>query len=205
MAGDDPILGFDISNEPLWAKVLIIVYSVELSANDLIADESRGGNLRGRSRAIAEELNEDSTEIYRILKLLDESGLLTIPGNLSHAESFGLTEKGFNVYHERELEAKKSERNEKFGRLQARINTVIAGLTFVLALTAGIQVLPEIFQITSLVSRVILGILVMGLILFSYHIVTNPDSFQQNILGENHDEANEDREADSENAPDGVE
>lgn len=114
---------------PNWACVLTVLYdsdSFELPENGEL-----GPPKSDLIDVVSEETDLDEEQIRRALKYLNEFGLLSLISIAGDDDSYaGLSEKGFNVAHERELRTQ-----------QIRTNWVLMALTGFLAIGIVFQTL----------------------------------------------------------------
>lgn len=142
-------------SEPTWARVLDALYDHRMRGEDF---DEKGYSKLARSHAIAEELGDiEPAEVHAVLRELKRYGLIHDLQSGRESKGFHLTEKGFEVAHEREIQKKRREHEEALqenrrelqemmadeaeerGRRQHEVNRAIGFLTLGLLTVSLIQ------------------------------------------------------------------
>lgn len=139
---------------PDWAQMLNVIYENGGSAT---YHEPRDGGLSPENPFI-EETRLTEEEVHEAVDLLRNASLVRnvrTGGGSGEIVSLGLTEKGFDVAHERMIQ----ERQERHDR-------VIAGFTVVLGVAALIQALKAIYEMQYLTAQLSnTAVLILGLVI----------------------------------------
>ena len=139
--------------DPDWAKVLQYMY--EKQPEILYSDE----NPVDESHFVADEIDIPSENIATVFEDMRTFGLIKngIPSepkiNGKNMRKYVLTEKGFDVIHEREITKSRQETNERSARLSAYL---VIGII--------IQALASFTNTDGLIVSVLYSILILGLL-----------------------------------------
>ena len=105
----------------------------EIALKQLYTDESGIPKALSTKQFIEENTELDGGEAEKAIEYLDKMGLLTHEGMGSHE----LTEKGFDVAHQRVLREERLEHEEELAEQRDAVNSIIAYLTLgIIAVTA---------------------------------------------------------------------
>lgn len=122
--------------EPTWAQILRVMYEEDLEG------EAVGLRMKFSHQDVAEafgkELNENPAKVRKTMSYMDNIGLIdgwskeeAEKGGFVVGDNVSLTEKGFDVIHERELTKRRD-----------RTNTTLVGFTLALVLATLVAALP---------------------------------------------------------------
>lgn len=122
-----------------WAAVLKVIYDEEITFeyrpfNDAMADEEE-------IESIVDDTDLTVDEAQKSLKYLQKVGLL---GKISDRKTaFGLTKKGFQVAHEREIAERQRQQERRQSWRQTKSNYAVAFFTFGLLAMAAAEALIQ--------------------------------------------------------------
>jgi predicted transcriptional regulator len=147
-----------------WAAALRVIYEEEITFGywpyvDLVSDEKEIDLICEKS-----DLNVD--EVQNSLKYLEDVGLL---GDLSNRETtFGLTKKGFQVAHEREIAERQRQQERHQSQRQTKSNYAVAYFTFGLLAMAAAEALIQASIGAGISKPVIMTVGLMPAVMFLF-------------------------------------
>lgn len=168
--------------EPTWAVILRAIYEKAMAGGEF---DKHGNHKMLRKAAIADEVDRDQEEVGQTLSQMEDQGLVNEPSQ-NLGKGYTLTEKGFDVAHNRELrrqeQKREREREERqYRREQQRdkrqhgVNRAIGYLTLGLVLTGVLQMtIAALLGIGSLsfsITDIVLSLSLVRVLLFGYGIV----------------------------------
>jgi DNA-binding MarR family transcriptional regulator len=154
--------------EPTWAVTLQALYEKGMAGDTF---DKYGYHPLSRQIAIAEEVGRDSSEVARSISKMIDVGLINDVPIAQRRRGYTLTEKGFDVAHNRSLQKQEKRREQKMEKRQYDANRAIGvltlGLVFVGVLRATISALVgtdaehQFIHLTLVIGSIVVVVLVL--------------------------------------------
>jgi hypothetical protein len=126
---------------------------------------------------------DDLDEIRRTMEFMRRLDLYgqEEEGKVAQAELYGLTRKGFDVAHEREMERERSDRRSQQTSQVTLYLGMLAGFGLILVVREALRATNLLFNISNPVN-IIYGILIIVVIGFlTFKVVRNPESWTDEL------------------------